>query len=87
MLTKIKCPFYIQRQCSVLGYRIDLCFHDCKLATEIDGNGHYDRNIDYEIRLQKLLEQELGYKFIRIDSDEEDFDIFKVVNEIFRKIK
>ena len=87
MLTKIKCSFYIQTQCSVLGYRIDLCFHDCKLATEIDRNGHCDRNTDYEIRLQKALEQELGYKFIRIDSDEEDFDIFKVVNEIFRNIK
>ena len=32
------------------GYRTDLCFHDHKLATEIDENGHSDRNIDFEIK-------------------------------------
>ena len=46
-----------QTQCSVLGYRIDLYFHDYKLAIEIDEKGHKDRNIYHEI--QKALEKEL----------------------------
>ena len=36
----------MQTQYNVLSYRIDLCFHDYKLAVEIDENGHSDRNIN-----------------------------------------
>ena len=36
----------MQTQYKVLSYRIDLNFQDCKLAIEIDENGHSDRNID-----------------------------------------
>ena len=57
----------IQTQNNVLNYRIDLYFHDHKLAIETDENGHSDRNIDYEIKKQKAIEQELGCKLIRID--------------------
>ena len=32
----------------VLGYRIDLYFHDYKIAIEIDESGHSDRNIANE---------------------------------------
>ena len=35
----------------VLGYRIDIYFHDYKLAIETDENEHSDRNIDYEIKI------------------------------------
>ena len=89
VLTKIKSSFEgenMQIQYSVLGYRIDLYFHEYKLAIEFDGNDHSDRNIDYEKR-QKAIEQELGCKFIRIFPHKEDFDIFKAMNEIFRYIK
>ena len=34
----------------VLSYRIDLYFHDYKLAIEIGENGHSDRNIDFKIK-------------------------------------
>ena len=44
-------------------------------------------NIDYKIKRQKAIEQELRCKFIRIDPDKEDFYIFKTVNEIFRQIQ
>ena len=71
----------------VLGFRINLCFQDYKLTIEIDENGHSDRNIDYKIKRQKVIEQELGCKFIRIDPDKEDFDISVTINEIFRHIK
>ena len=46
----------MQTQYNVLVYRIDLYFHDYKLAVKIDENGHNDRNIDYEIKKQKEIE-------------------------------
>ena len=36
---------------------------------------------------KKAAQQELGWEFIRIDPDKKAFDIFKVINEIFRHIK
>ena len=54
---------------------------------EIDEKDHQDRNISREIERQKALEKKLGCKFIRINPDKEDFNIFKVQNEIFRHIK
>ena len=77
----------MQTQYKALSYRIVLYFHYYKLAIEIDGNGHSDRNIDYEIKRQKVIKQEFGWKDIGIDLDKEDFDIFRAVNEIFRHIK
>ena len=56
VLTKIKSSFKrenMQTQYSVLGYRIDLYFHDYKLTIEIDENGHSHRNIDFEIKKTK----------------------------------
>ena len=61
-------------------------FHDYKLAIETDENGHSDRNINYEIKIQKAIQEEIGCKFIRIDPDKEEFDNFRPNNEIFRNI-
>ena len=36
----------MQTQYSVLGYRIDLYFHEYKLAIEVDELGHTNRNIN-----------------------------------------
>ena len=36
---------------------------------------------------QKAIEQELDWKFIRIDPDREDFSFLRALNEIFRHIK
>ena len=77
----------MQTQYKVLSYRIDLYFNDYNLAIEIDENGRSSKSIDYEINRQKAIEQKIGCKFISIDPDNEDFDIFKAVNEIFRHIK
>ena len=52
-----------------LGYRIDLYFHDYKIAIQVDENEHSNRNIDYEIKRQKAIEQELGCDFIRTDPE------------------
>ena len=77
----------MQKQYSVLGYKIDLYFHDYKLTIEIDENGHSDRNIDNGIKRHKAIKQELGCEFIRIDTNKEAYVIFKDINEIFRYIK
>ena len=77
----------IQTHYNVLEYEIDLYFHDYKLAVEIDENVLQDRDISREIERQKALEKELGRKFIRINPDKENFNIFKAQNEIFRHIK
>ena len=77
----------IQTQYSVLGYRIDLYFHEYKLAIEVDELGHTNRNINNEIERQKALEKELNCKFIRINPDEKDFNIFKKISKIHRHIK
>ena len=77
----------MQTQYSVLGYRIDLYFHDYKLVIEVDEIRHKDRNINHEIKRQKALEKELSCEFIRNNPDEKDFNIFKAKNEIFRHIK
>ena len=77
----------METQCSVLTYSIDLYFHDYKLAIEIDEKGHKDRNEDCEKQRQKGIETELSCKFIRINHDEENFNISKVNNKIFSLIK
>ena len=74
-------------QYHVLNYRIDLYFHDYKLAVEIDENGHKDRNKEHESQRQKEIETKLGCTFIRINPDKENFNIFKAQNKIFRYIK
>ena len=61
--------------------------YDYVLTIEIDENVNSDRNIAYKIKRQKAIKQELGCKFIRIDSDKEKFDSFRTINKIFRHIK
>ena len=53
--------------------RIDVDFFSHKLAIEIDKNDHSHRNIDYEIKKQKAIKQELGCKFITIDPEKKEF--------------
>ena len=77
----------MQTQYSVLSCKTDLYFHDHKLVVEIDEKIHKDRSIDYGIKRQKAIEKELNCKFVRIDPDKENFNIFKAQNKIFRHIK
>ena len=63
----------IQTQYGVLGYKIDLYFHEYKLANEIDELERTKRNIDNETERQKALEKELNCIFIRINPDEKRF--------------
>ena len=53
----------------------------------MDENGHSNRNIGFEIKRQKTIEPELYCKFVRIDPDKKDFDIYSAINEVFIHIK
>ena len=46
----------MQTQYSALCYRIDIYFHEYKLAIEVDELGHTNKNINNEIERQKALE-------------------------------
>ena len=59
-------------QYDVLGYKTVLYLNDYKLIIEIDEKWQSNRNIDFEIKMQKLLEQKIGCKLIRIDYEKED---------------
>ena len=83
MLESIKDAFEgenMQTQYSVLGYKIDLYFHEYQVATNVYKLDHNDRNTDYEIQRQKAIEKELGCVLIIINLDEENFNIFKAIN-------
>ena len=75
----------MQTQYTVIGYRIDLCFHKHKLAIELDELGHADRNLNNEMEKQNTLERELNRVFIKINRNENDFNIFKEINKIHIK--
>ena len=55
----------IKQQFSIGSYRIDLYFPQHKLAIECDEHDHKGRDINYEIRRQKFIEDQLNCKFIR----------------------
>ena len=44
------------------------------MALEVDEKGHTDRGKRKEIERQEKIEKKLGYKFIRINLDEKDYD-------------
>ena len=77
----------MQTQYSFLGYRIDLYFHKNKVAIEVDELGHAEGNLSNEIEKQKALEKELDCVFIRINPNENTFNISKEINKIRRHIK
>ena len=74
-------------QWNVLGFRVDLYFHEYELPIEVDENRHSDMSIDYEIKRQKEIKQGLGCKFIRVLAEKDDIDVFRTINEIFNHIK
>ena len=77
----------MQTQYSILRYRIDLYFHEYKLAIEVDELGHNNRNNNNEIERQKALEKKLNCVFIRINPDKKEFNICKEIKKIHRHIK
>ena len=85
VLSKIKTIFSAEEillQHNVLGYKIDAYFPKYKLAIETDELGHKDRDTEYEIRRQKVVERELDCEFIRNNPAREKFDLFVEISKI-----
>lgn len=85
-LEKALTPFGIKgiKQCSVLGYRIDYYIENLNVAIEYDENGHdhYDYK-SHELR-QKLIEEKIGCRFIRVtDKESHEYNIGYVIKNIF----
>ena len=76
----------MKRQFSIGSYRIDLYFPEQNLAIECDKHDHQDRDINYEIRRQKFIEDQLNCKFIHYNPDAKDFMTESVLNKIFQYI-
>jgi len=77
----------MRTQYPVKGYKVDLYFPDYNLCIECDENNHDDRDEDDEITRQKRITKHLKCQWLRFDPDSKDFNIFKVINQIFMIIK
>ena len=53
-----------------------------ELPIEVDEQGHNDRDIDYEIKRQKAIENKPGCEFIRIIPAKDNFNIFIEIGKI-----
>jgi len=70
-------------------YRIDLYFVKYKLAIECDENAHNNKkNIENDLLREENIKKEIsGIYFIRYKPYNKDFNIYKLLNEIFIFIK
>ena len=76
----------MNRQFSIGFYKNDLYFPKHKLAIEFDEHNHKDRDINYEIRRQKFIEDQLKCKYIRYNPNAKYFTIESVLSKIFQYI-
>ena len=77
---------YMIRQFPVNNYRVDLYFPEYRLAIECDENGHSDRDQTSEETREMCIEDELKCSFIRFNPDDNQFNIFQIINKIYNYI-
>ena len=65
--------------------KIDAYFSEYKLGIEIDEYNHESRNFNYEKSRQLMIESH-GITIIRTNPDAADFDINKLINQIYEHI-
>ena len=65
--------------------RLDAYFSKYKLAIEVDEYNHEDRDSNYEKNRQSMIENH-GITIIRTNPDDEDFNINKLINQMYRHI-
>ena len=65
--------------------RIDAYFSKYKPAIEVDEYNHEDRDSNYEKNRQSMIENH-GITIIRTNPDAADFNINKLINQIYRHI-
>lgn len=69
-------------------YRIDLYFADYRIAVECDEAGSHGLNTaDSDRKRQQDIEEELSCEFVRYRPNAPDFNIARVANEIYIRIK
>ena len=69
-------------------YRIDLYFEEKKIVIECDEEHHDNiNNIILDKIREENIKKELNCKFIRYKPFDENFNIFKLLNEIYINIK
>lgn len=70
------------------GFKIDLYFEVYKLAIECDENQHnIEINKIKDIQREKYIKEKLGCEFIRFKPYDKEFNIFKLINDIYSFIK
>ena len=70
-------------------YYLDLYFSEYKICVECDENGHSDRKPHKERERMDFVNKNLEIdddNWIRFNPDEHDFDMSKVIGQIYRKI-
>ena len=65
--------------------RLDAYFSKCKLGIEVEEYNHASRNSNYEKSRQLMIES-LGITIIRTNPDAADFDINRLINQIYTHI-
>jgi very-short-patch-repair endonuclease len=88
ILEAFNCEEMIQ-QYKVKQYFIDLYFPKYKLAIECDESGHYREimNSNDIIRENNIKTEITDIYFIRYRPEEKDFNIFKLINQIYQFIR
>ena len=65
--------------------RLDAYFSKHKLGTEVDEYNHKGRNSNYEKSRQLMIERR-GITIIKTNPDASDFDMNRLINQIYRHI-
>ena len=68
---------------SVLDCYIELYFPEYRLAVEIDGKGHLDRDENKEKERENKIKETLKCEFIRINADKAKFGVFVEIGKIY----
>lgn len=85
IITAFECENIIS-QYMVGKYRIDLYFSKYNLAIECDEK-HHDKQIEEDIIRENYIKEKINCTFIRFKPYDKDFNIFKVINSIYKHIK
>lgn len=70
-----------ERRSTFFLIRVELYFCNHRDATKINENGHNEKHLRNGINRQKAIEEIVCCKFIRINPDEQDFNIHKMNND------
>ena len=73
--------FTIERQKFIDKYKVDLYIKEHNIVIECDENNHNDRNTNYEQERELIIICN-GYKLIRFNPNEKNFDISNVIRVI-----